>query len=231
MTSVTVSLLLGFLFGVRHAFEPDHVAAVASLAVRSASLAERLRFATFWGVGHAGTLLLVAAAMSAGGLAVPAPLVRAFEVLVALMLVVLGVGVLLRLRRERVHFHVHRHGDGRRHFHAHAHRGESAHDGRYHEHRHPVCVRASLVGGIHGLAGSAALMLLASQSMRSGVLAIAYVACFGVGSICGMALFSLVIAVPLGVLSDALGPVVRTLEAALAAITIALGCWVALSVP
>ncbi len=104
-----------------------------------------------------------------------------------------------RVVRDRLHFHVHSHADGTTHFHAHAHPGESIHDASRHQHRHRgrFPFRAMIVGMVHGMAGSAALILLTLSSVKSVGIALLYMFLFGLGSILGMAVFSLIIAVPL----------------------------------
>ncbi|MES9871277.1 MAG: hypothetical protein ABW149_16480, partial [Sedimenticola sp.] len=60
---MTTILLLGFLIGMQHALEVDHVAAVASLATRGRSLAETARQGAVWGLGHTLTLFLFGGAV------------------------------------------------------------------------------------------------------------------------------------------------------------------------
>ena len=105
-------LALGFLLGVRHALEADHVAAVATLATRSSSAGQTARLAAAWGAGHALMLLLVGGLVVALGLSLPEGVARAFEAAAGVLLVALGLDVLRRLRRQHVHFHVHRHDGG-----------------------------------------------------------------------------------------------------------------------
>lgn len=192
-------LLIGLLLGMQHATEADHLAAVATLATRQASLAQTLRLGLAWGVGHTLTLMLFAGAVLALGLVITPSLEQALETAVGLMLVGLGADVLRRLRRERIHFHVHHHAPATEHVHAHSHRGDAAHADSPHRHQHgwrwPL--RALAVGMMHGLAGSAALVLLSLQAVPSVPLGLAYIVLFGVGSIVGMALLSVVIALPL----------------------------------
>jgi ABC-type nickel/cobalt efflux system permease component RcnA len=149
-----------------------------------------------------------------------------------LVLAALGVDVLLRLRRKRVHFHQHQHDDGLRHLHAHAHEGESvgSHDVLHHHHAHArgTLARALLVGSVHGLAGSGALVVLALQSAGSAGRVFAYVVVFGAGSVIGMVLFSLAVALPLRVQARHWAWASRGLEAALGASSTALGLWIAL---
>ena len=194
-------LVLGFLIGIRHAFEPDHVAAVASLATRTTSLRQAVRQGLAWGLGHTLTLFVVCTIVLALDTSLSDRLAGYLETAVGVMLVLLGADVIRRLVRERIHFHAHRHGDGINHFHAHSHAGElaRAHDARHHQHDHPAGFpfRALAVGLMHGMAGSAALIVLAVQAVHSVWLGLAYVALFGLGSIAGMAIFSAIISLPL----------------------------------
>lgn len=229
---LTSFLAFGLLMGVRHALEADHVAAVASLATRSRSAVETVRLATLWGCGHAAALIALGGVVAALGASLPAPVSRLLEGMAGLVLAALGIDVLLRLHRKRVHFHQHQHDDGLRHLHAHAHEGESvgSHDVLHHRHDHArgTFARALLVGGVHGLAGSGALVVLALQSAASTGRALAYVVVFGVGSVIGMVLFSLAVALPLRVQARHWGWASRGLEAALGASSTALGLWIAL---
>jgi hypothetical protein len=192
-------LLLGLLIGMRHALEADHVAAVASLATRARRPGETLRMGIAWGVGHTLTLFLFGAVVLILQTAVPERLAQGLEFAVGVMLVLLGADVLRRVIQARLHFHLHQHPGGIRHFHAHAHAGPSEHHPAHHAHDHPsgFPLRALLVGLVHGMAGSAALVLLTVETIASVPLALAYIAVFGLGSIAGMALLSAVIALPL----------------------------------
>ena len=224
-------LALGFLLGVKHALEADHVAAVATLATRSASLRERAKLGGAWGIGHALTIFGMGAGVLLLGLALPPGLDRVFEAGVGLLLVLLGADVLRRLRRDRVHIHVHRHADGAVHLHAHAHAPEEdgAHDPDDHAHEHapnPV-PRALFVGGAHGLAGSAALVLLSAEAASSTAQAFVYLAAFAIGSILGMTALSLVMSLPLRSSRFRLLPLSRGLQAALGIFSIGFGLWIA----
>jgi hypothetical protein len=223
-------LLLGLVVGLRHALEADHLAAVTSLAAESRSLRQRIQIAAVWGSGHAAALTVLGGALVALGAALPAPLARGFEIAAGGMLVVLGVGVLRRVRKRRLHVHVHQHGDGVRHLHVHAHGDTARHDAAAHEHRHlrGVLPRALLVGSVHGLAGSGALVLLAMQMIGSGLLALVYVACFAVGSILGMVAFSLVLTLPFALSPRLLERAAGRVEAVAGLVTISIGCWIAL---
>lgn len=218
-------LLLGFLIGMRHAVESDHVAAVASLATRSRSVTDAIRQGAAWGLGHTLTLFLFGSIVLVLDAVMPERLAQLLELLVGFMLVGLGVDVLRRLIREQIHFHVHRHHDGEVHFHAHSHAGETGHDPRrhHHEHHEGFPVRALMVGLMHGMAGSAALILLTLQTVQSPWTGLLYIALFGIGSMIGMALLSLVIAIPLRASARGVTWLHNGLQAVVGVGTIAIG--------
>lgn len=222
MTSI---LLIGFLLGMRHAIESDHVAAVASLVTRRPSLRHAVLQGAVWGLGHTVTLFVACSAVLFLDRVMPERVVEGIELAVGVMLVVLGLDVLRRLWRERIHFHTHRHGDGTVHLHAHSHQGESHHDPRHHRHAHPegFPVRALCIGMIHGLAGSAALLLLTIDGGATPLGGLVYVALFGLGSIAGMALLSVAIAVPLQWSAESVTWLHNGLQGAVGALTIAVG--------
>jgi hypothetical protein len=221
-------LFLGLLVGLRHALEADHIAAVTSLATGAHSVRERVRVAALWGSGHAAALILLGGGLVALGTTLPDAVARGFEVVAGCVLVALGIGVLRRLRARRIHFHVHEHGDGVRHLHAHAHHAHGAHDAAAHRHAHRrLLPRAMLVGSLHGLAGSGALVILSMQLLGAGWLAVAYVVCFAAGSILGMVAFSLALTMPLALSPRLLERVAVPIEALAGVATIAIGCWMA----
>ena len=224
MTALSI-LFVGLLLGMQHATEADHLAAVASLATQQSSLGRTLRLGVAWGVGHTATLMLFAGAVLMLGRVISPGLERALETAVGVMLIGLGGDVLRRLVRDRIHFHVHHHAPGTRHVHAHSHRGEGPHADSAHRHEHAarLPIRALAVGTMHGLAGSAALVVLSAQAAPSLALGLGYIALFGAGSIIGMALLSVAIAVPLRLSAARLTHVHRWLTAFVGAVTCSLG--------
>ncbi|RMG34990.1 MAG: urease accessory protein [Gammaproteobacteria bacterium] len=192
-------LLLGFILGMRHATEADHVAAMATLVGRGHGLRSTALQGAAWGLGHTITLLLFGGiALLVGGV-IPEHYAQALEATVGVMLVILGLDLLRRLRQRHIHFHVHQHAGGVRHFHAHSHPPGAPHDAESHHHEHEQHLprRALLVGLMHGLAGSAALVLLAAESTHSAYTGLLYILVFGTGSILGMAALSVVIMLPM----------------------------------
>jgi ABC-type nickel/cobalt efflux system permease component RcnA len=201
---------------------------VATLATRSRSVGHTMLQGVAWGAGHTLTLLLFGGTVLVLGLVLPERAALALELAVGIMLIALGAEVLYRLWRGRVHFHAHRHADGAAHFHAHAHPGESQHDPDRHEHGHGFPLRALLVGMVHGMAGSAALILLSLEALRTPAWGLAYIALFGIGSIAGMAALSVVIAIPLRLTSRRLDRAHGGLSALVGLGTVLLGCYVVL---
>lgn len=237
--------MLGFLLGMRHALEADHLAAVASLATRSRGLLHSVSQGAAWGLGHTVTLLLAGGVCLLASVAIPARLSHAFELGVGVMLLGLGGEVLYRARRRHVHLHVHRHDDGTVHLHAHGHAPDEVHAAAAHGaphralphvHPHPHGLlgrddqgfprRALLVGLVHGLAGSAALLLLTLSTLSSRWLGLTYILVFGLGSILGMAILSVVIAIPLQGTARLLTRAYVAVEVLTGLSTVAIGAWV-----
>jgi high-affinity nickel permease len=215
---------LGFLLGMQHALEVDHVAAVSSIAARRSDIADIVKHGLTWGIGHTLTLFVFAGAALVLGRAIPETLARPIESAVGIMLVGLGAHVLWRLWRDRVHFHKHRHDDGTVHLHAHSHAGETmAHARAPHAHEHGFRWRTLLVGLMHGMAGSAALLVLTVSQASSVVVGLGYVALFGLGSMVGMGALSTVIAVPLALSARWLTWANNGLQGAVGVVTIAIG--------
>src|SRR5262245_25375015 len=189
----TALLTFGFVLGLRHALDVDHLAAVSTIVSERRSLWRSSLVGAVWGLGHTASLLVVAILMIVLHADIPPRVAMTLELGVAAMLVGLGLNLLWTLwRGGRLHHHVHAHG-GRLHVHPHVHTpgGETA-DGGHHHVRRPF-----LVGLVHGLAGSAGLMLVVAASIPQPALALAYVMIFGLGSIGGMAAMSMLLGAPL----------------------------------
>ena len=184
-------LLLGFVLGLRHATEADHLAAVSTIVGERKSLFASSIVGGLWGVGHTLSLFVVGLGVIFLKLQISERAEVWLESLVGLMLVVLGLNALLNLlRTEKMHAHAHDHG-GMVHVHLHTH--ERSEDVSPH---HRFSPRSVVVGMVHGLAGSAALMLLVVPAIESPGVAIAYILTFGVGSIAGMMVMSFLIGLP-----------------------------------
>jgi len=191
--------MIGLLLGIKHATDADHLAAVATLATRQHSLVQSVKHGVAWGIGHSVTLLLFGGIVLVLGTSIPQHVVFALELAVGGMLILLGADVLRRLLRQRIHVHIHTHGPRVRHVHAHSHVGGGVHGDSPHEHAHSggLPLRALVVGVTHGMAGSAALVILSLGAVQSWTAGLMFVALFGTGSIIGMASLSVAIAIPL----------------------------------
>jgi len=183
--SPTISAVaaIGLLLGLRHAFEPDHLAAVSTLATRPAArLWSAARLGLVWGLGHTATVGIVVLFIMVLGIQVPERFWPTAELLVAALLILLGSVVIWRYIRGRWHMHAHNHASGP-HLHFHSHAQASGHE---HAHR-KVDARRSLGFGIaHGLAGSGAIAALLVAAAPDTASRIAYFAAFGIGTIVGM---------------------------------------------
>src|SRR2546421_8282853 len=181
---------IGLLLGFRHAFEPDHLAAVSTLATRpGARLWSGARLGLVWGVGHTATVGVVVAVILVLGLELPARLWPAAELLVAALLVLLGSVVIWRYARGRWHMHAHSHAGGvQPHIHLHSHAHEVGHA---HSHARPDARRSLGFGIAHGLAGSGAIAALLVAAAPDTAARVLYFATFGGGTILGMLLVSL----------------------------------------
>jgi len=231
-SSLTAALALGFVLGVRHALDADHIAAVSALVSQHRGLARSCLLGTFWGAGHTAALLVAAIVVIAFKLSISPAVERGLEMAVALLLVVLGGHVLLRsVGSWRLHRHVHVHGGHRHsHLHLHAHGGPAPEaDGHSHGHRHLVRLagRPFLVGLLHGMAGSAALMLLVLATIPSPVGGLLYVLVFGIGSTAGMLLLSGLIGIPFVVAAGRSQVALLGVQALAGAASLLLGGWLA----
>jgi hypothetical protein len=182
---------LGSLLGMRHALEPDHLAAVTTLVSRERNGVRAALLGAWWGVGHTLALLVVGAALVVIRAEMPVAISDLFELLVALMLVALGVRSIRQaaLRGPGGPLHIHRHG---RIVHTHAGVPAHVHIGAWTFARRPL-----LVGAVHGLAGSGALTALVLATLPTTAERLAYVALFGVGSTLSMAALSGLLGWPL----------------------------------
>jgi len=184
---ILLVLAVGGLLGFRHAFEPDHLAAVSTLASRQGSLWSAARLGLAWGVGHTVTVGAVVLVVVALGVRLPAAFWPAAELVVAGLLVLLGGAVVWRYARGRWHMHLHSH-EANPHLHLHSHVQDTGHA---HSHAGADAKRSLGFGIAHGLAGSGAIAVLLVAAAPTAGLRAAYFAAFGAGTIVGMLAVSL----------------------------------------
>lgn len=184
-------LLVGFVLGLHHAVEADHLAAVSTIVSEKKNLFTATIVGGMWGIGHTISLFAVGLLVIFLKLQITESIEAKLEAVVGLMLVILGINALRKLlTSEKIHAHLHEHG-GRQHVHIHTHRDEKVEAAH-----HRLSPRSVVIGMVHGLAGSAALMLLIVPTIASPAVAIGYILIFGLGSIGGMMVMSLLIGLP-----------------------------------
>jgi high-affinity nickel-transport protein len=186
-------LLIGFVLGMRHATDADHVVAVTTIVSDQPSLWRASVIGALWGVGHSITILLVGGAIIAFRIGIPPRLGLAMEFTVALMLIVLGA---LNLSGRHV-----------------AHANSAA--------------RPLAVGFVHGLAGSAFVALVVVAAVPGLTQGLLYLALFGLGTVGGMALVTLAIAVPSALSARRFVSVQRYLRLASGVASVAFGVMLA----
>jgi ABC-type nickel/cobalt efflux system permease component RcnA len=240
-----VSLLfLGFLLGIRHATDPDHVVAIATIVSRQRNLRGSAMIGAVWGLGHTLTILAVGGAIILFGVVVPPRVGLAMEFSVGIMLILLGaltltgMGGVIReaasLVRgsshltEYVHAHgdyVHRHAwnDGEGHGHREDHTPLARLDTRFGRSQLYQWLRPLAVGIVHGLAGSAAVALLVLTVVRDPVWAVAYLLLFGTGTIGGMMVITLGLSAPFAFTSSSLPRLNLRLRAAAGLVSFGFG--------
>lgn len=167
MLSALSAGLLGFVLGLKHATDADHVVAVTAIVTRERSFGRAARIGAFWGLGHSVTVIVIGGALIAFRVAMPARVGLALEFGVALMLIVIGFANLRSGHTQAVDAEVPR--------------------GAW---------RPLAIGVVHGLAGSAAVALLVLAAIPDTFWAFAYLLVFCVGTIAGMVIVTWLVAAP-----------------------------------
>ena len=234
-TTTLLSALAGGLLGVRHALEPDHLAAIATLTDRRSTLAsddaglhtgslitKNALLGAWWGVGHTAALVAVVTGFSMFDTTMAPDVERGFELVVAGMLMLLGLRAIVRsyhstarapdIERNRAHNHVYA-------GHSHA-GGAQIHLGR--NLKRTLHWRPLIVGSIHGLAGSGALLVLVATQIDTVAGRLLYALMFGLGSVLGMAVMTAVSGMLVHRLANATQ---RWLHRGLGACSLAMGVW------
>src|SRR4051812_13740299 len=207
---------LGSLLGMRHALEPDHLAAVTTLVTGERSGYKAAFLGVCWGLGHTFALIVAGTVLVLLRAEMPTAAADAFEFCVALMLIGLGLRAIYLAARQGAAGpkHAHHHGHT-----MHIHEGTPAH---IHIGTWTLARRPLLVGAVHGLAGSGALTALVVTTLPSTAARLTYMALFGLGSTLGMAALSGVLGWPLARIG-ANHAVARGISVAVGCLSIGLG--------
>jgi cytochrome c biogenesis protein CcdA len=224
---VGVVLTISLLLGLRHASDPDHLAAVSTLIASEdhQKTTKAGLMGLLWGMGHATTLVLLGLPLVLAGIVMPEPIQQVAETLIGLIIVFLAARLLLRWQRGLYHAHIHSHNGGVSHRHVHSH-GHS----KSHEHAHDVLRRTPFsaygVGLVHGIGGSGGLTLLLLSTISDRAEATVALLLFAAGTALSMALLSTAFG-----LAIAGGPISRNFERVapvLGVLSMAFGTWYAL---
>ena len=219
----TVGVLgLGFFIGLKHAIEGDHLAAVTTIVAERKSLWSSAIVGGLWGLGHTISLVIAGVCVLLLDLQFTESTERMLEFAVGVMLVLLGLNVIRKVAKGGIlHFHTHGHGP-REHAHPHIHEAKTA-DAPETHHGFSFSLRSVLIGMVHGLAGSAALMLMVVPTIDSKSLGLLYILIFGVGSIGGMMIMSFLVGLPFHLTASRFNQMNRLLQGAAGIISIVVG--------
>jgi sulfite exporter TauE/SafE len=192
--SILGTLALGFVLGLKHALDADHLVAVSTIVGRERSVWKSSIVGAVWGMGHTASLFIAAVAVILLKLTISPRVALTLEFGVGLMLILLGLDLVRRVITGEISIHSHSHADGdAEHAHLHVHTDALAAADESH---HPVGKRPFWVGLVHGFAGSAALMLFVLTTITSPWMGLLYVLVFGAGTIGGMLVMSAIIGLP-----------------------------------
>jgi High-affinity nickel-transport protein len=199
--SALSAAVLGFLLGLKHATDADHVVAITTIVSRERSFRRAAWIGGLWGIGHSLTVFLVGGALVVFRIAMPPRVGLALEFGVALMLILLGFSNLRPSGPAAPHSH-----DVPARFNG---------------------IRPVVIGIVHGLAGSAAAALLVLAAIPETAYALAYLFIFGVGTIAGMTLITAILAVPSVYAADRVVRLQRGIRFAAGALSLVFGIVVA----
>jgi len=217
-------LTLGLVIGLQHAFEPDHIAAVTTQITRQKNKSQSIKkliqegtlkssiIGAVWGAGHTTTLMLVGLVVYLLSVNIPDVFFNGSEFIVGIMLVFLAFTTLSNKKLFKIkHMHSHIHKDGTIHTHPHDHNGD-------HKHGH----KSYLIGCIHGLAGSGALLVVIAGSLNNIQDVLSFILIFGLGSVIGMTLVSSLIGIPFA-LSNKAFAIEKTLRYVVGSVSFLIG--------
>ena len=228
--SLVAILGLGFLLGLKHATDADHVVAVTTFVSQERSLLRSCWIGVFWGTGHTLSLAVAGTLILLFKINLSNRLTGWLELAVAVMLVGLGGRVLYRLWSDglQLHRHPHTHMAGKSphvHWHLHSSGKLNEHSGWLH-----FSLRPLVVGMVHGAAGTGALMLLVLSTIHSSLQALLYILIFGAGSVAGMLIVSMLLAIPLQWTARNVASGYRLVQTAAGIFSCAFGVWLGVDI-
>ena len=205
ISGIISALFLGIILGFYHSTDGDHVVAVSTMAKDYKNIFKSLWIGFSWGLGHStpliilGTLILI---LKEGLMNIYETVSIYFEFGVAIMLILLGAQVFWKLFNGSVHTHSHNHDGTHTHLHgSHSHSDNS--ENGHHDENHPFLSlfpffrpKSFIIGLIHGMAGSAAVMLAILPTTPSIFTGFIFLLLFSVGTMLSMSILTIVLAFP-----------------------------------
>ena len=173
---MTILLFLALVIGIRHALEPDHVAAVLTVSAQSNSLTATAKQGAIWGIGHTITLFIFSLMLMGLQIEIDQSVFVSFEFIIGLVLVLMGIDVIKKTRMIYVH---------------------KNNPSSTFQHRSILSLKLLGIGLLHGAAGSGVIIAIVTTSIDSVYLKFTYIALFSVGLIISMSLLSMLMSVPL----------------------------------
>ena len=202
------ALIIGFLLGLKHSTDADHVVAVSTIARDYKNAVQSLWVGVSWGIGHSMPLIIVGIivlALKESFISFYEDIAFYFEIGVALMLILLGAQVFWKIYRGEFHSHAHEH-DGQAHMHihgSHSHDEKKTADPHYSQDHHKLGffqtffrLKSFSIGVMHGLAGSAAVIIAMLPTSPSFVTGLLFLLIFSAGTMLAMGIMTLLIALP-----------------------------------
>lgn len=225
-------LSFGFLLGLKHATDADHVVAVANIVDKERNIWHSIWLGASWGAGHSvpllilGTIVVIAKDIALHRYETFAAYL---EIGVGIMLIYLGISAAWNVLRGNIHIHQHNHGAGP-HIHVHtSHAPQDSHQGAKPLHNsffilgRPVFrVRSFAIGIVHGLAGSAAVMVALLPTIDSTLAGLGYIFLFSIGTVLAMSALTIILALPFKI-SAARQTLNRAITMAAGTLSIAIG--------
>ena len=178
---MTLLLLLAITIGIRHSFEPDHVAAVLAVSSQENSISATAKQGALWGIGHTITLFFFSMVLMGLKIELNENIFVLFEFIIGLVLIWMGLVV---VNKPKLLF------NNKKNEHT-KHRISSE------NHKAKLSLKSLSVGLLHGAAGSGVIIALLTTTIDSIYLKFTYIALFSVGLIISMSLLSLLMTMPL----------------------------------
>jgi len=183
--SIFSILMLAFGFGLLHALDADHIITVTGLTTLNAGFRQSLFYCLRWALGHSLTLIIIVMSIVLLGMSLPQQFSQFAEFLIGIILFVIGIKIYTKIKKQNLHIHYHQHDELPRHSHWHSH-DHSQKIETQHDHQH----HATLIGSIHGMAGSASILaLIPATNQLSAWSMMSFIFMFCIGTVIAMLVF------------------------------------------